>query len=110
MQVLANEFYRNNCFPQEEAELIGNSMEFIAKNKLILNQVFEDVRDKIKKIGDKQCFEVEMNEFGIKDIVECILFHQNASDEEKQCVYSLANANGITVNELDFNMLPYMWF
>lgn len=110
MQVLANEFYRNNCFPQEEAELIENSMKFIEKNKLILNQVFEDVREKIKKIGNKQCFELEMNEFGIKDIVESILLHQNASDEEKKCVYFLANANGITVNELDFNMLPYMWF
>lgn len=105
VQVLANEFYRNNWLPQEEAELVKNSMEFIEKNKIMLNSVFEDVKDKIKIIGDKQCFELEMNEFGVKDIVDCIFLHQNASEDEKKCVYSLANFNGIAVNEIDFDGL-----
>ncbi len=103
--ILANKFYYDNWIIQDEKEIMEKSMEFIMENKVRLNSIFFDVQDKIKEVGGKECFELRLNDISSKDIVDCIILHQNASIEEKEYVYKLANHQRISVKEWDFDRL-----
>lgn len=108
LQELTHEFYVDMLGIENDDEIVKKSMLFILNYRKKLNEVFEHIQDKIKKIGDKECFELNLMDIGVKDIVDCIILHSNASSEEKECVYKLARLNAVDVKEVDFNYLQ--WF
>ncbi len=106
LQALSNEFYRDVFYLQDEDEIIRKSMEFIEEMRDKLNYIFNDVQDKIKKIGGKQCFELKLsNEIRIKDIIDSIILYDKASIEEKDLAYKLATSSGVSILEKDFDKL-----
>lgn len=57
LQTLSNEFYRVVFALKNDDEIVSKSMAFIDFVEDKVNYIFDDVRDKIKDIAGKQCFE-----------------------------------------------------
>ena len=83
--------------------LIGGIIVLV---RIKVNYIFDDVRDKIKDIAGKQCFELKLSaEISINDIVDSIVLHDKASTEEKSLAYKLRDSSGISIMETDFDKL-----
>lgn len=106
LQGLCHDFYIDTLGLEDDEEIIKKSSEFILSHRKKLNEIFDHVQDKIKTIGGKKCFELTLADVCIKDIVDCIILHNNANVEEKECVYNLAKLNDVDVKEIDFSLLP----
>lgn len=106
LQWLSNQFYDKNFYMDDEDEIVNNSMLYIRDCKRMLGEGFEDVSDKIKSVGGKQCFELCINETETNEIVDCILLHKNANENEKIEVYKLAKLRNVQIKEIDFDDVP----
>ena len=71
---LANDFYRKHFFMNDEEKIVNDSMIYIQECKKNLDKGFEAVSDRIKEIGGKQSFELDLIELEISEIVDYILF------------------------------------
>lgn len=104
LQTLSNEFYRVVFALKNDDEIVSKSMAFIDFVEDKVNYIFDDVRDKIKDIAGKQCFELKLSaEISINDIVDSIVLHDKASTEEKSLAYKLRDSSGISIIETDFD-------
>lgn len=103
LQYLAREFYIDNFDIQDDNRIIEKSMEFIEKNKSGINSAFEDVRDRIKDIGGKECFELVLDDVCAKDIVDQIILHTKVKCDEKEHIHKLAGFQRIAIKEIDFD-------
>ncbi len=56
----------------------------------------------IKKVSEKQSFELCLNEIEINELVEYILLHKNTPSNEKNEVYKLAERSNVQIREIDF--------
>ena len=100
---LANEFYRKHFFMNDEEKIVNDSMIYIQECKNKLDKGFDEVSDRIKEIGGKQSFELDLIELEISEIVDYILLHKNATVNEKNEVYKLAKLRNVQVEEIDFD-------
>lgn len=100
---LANDFYRKHFFMNDEEKIVNDSMIYIQECKKNLDKGFEAVSDRIKEIGGKQSFELDLIELEISEIVDYILLHKNATVNEKNEVYKLAKLRNVQVKEIDFD-------
>lgn len=78
-------------------------MLYIQDCKKMLDKGFENVADKIKMVGGKQSFELSLNEIEINEIVDYILLHKYADENEKNEVYKLAKLKNVQIKEIDFD-------
>ena len=104
-QYLSREFYLKHFFVSDEEKIVNDSMIYIQNCKKTLDKGFEEVSDRIKEIGGKQSFELCLNELEINQIVDCILLHKNATENEKTEVYKLAKLRDVQVKEIDFDKM-----
>lgn len=102
-QYLARKFYLKNLYIDNEEKIIDNCMLYIQDCKKMLDKGFENVADKIKMVGGKQSFELSLNEIEINEIVDYILLHKYADENEKNEVYKLAKLKNVQIKEIDFD-------
>lgn len=106
LRTLSNDFYVSVLGLNDDDEIVEKSMEYINDISDKVNYIFDDVSDKIKDIAGKQCFELQISDdISVKDIVDCIILHDKANDEEKSLAYKLQNSSGISIIETDFDKL-----
>ena len=103
VQGLANQFFDDNFYLDDEDMLIDRSINYINKHKKRLNEVFNEAKDKIKIIGGKKSFELNVSNTSVDKLVDCIFIHCNATKNERECVYKLAQNRNVPIKELDFD-------
>lgn len=106
LRSLASDYYYSMLGICTEDDIVNMSMELLHRESVRLNSVYKEIEDKFVKIGNKNCFELILdNRLDFNNVVDLIMLHNCASDEEKTIVYKLAEQNGLKVCEQNFDLM-----